>query len=229
MEREIKIDLYNEDFEIKESLVLKNKVYKDYGYYTEWETEEYPFIKIVHDEEHYYITSGDIQIITGKFLEEDLELIAFHFNAYIDTFLNRPVLVNLRILREIDDVPFQHGMVTVEFYSFDGENYTLTGSQQTLLNNYNGFVQISHLVDEKLNDRFLKISELEIRLNILKYENKNDQTFKEIVYYPKSNGIVLATSNKNDCPYVDIKVTHINKKLIEGLDLIGELFVGEII
>lgn len=229
MNRKITIDLFNDEGEIKETLLLKNKVYKDYGYYTEWETEEYPFIKIVHDEDHYYTTSKEIEVKAGNFSEEDLEIIAIHFNGYIDTFLNRPVLVNVRILREEDDIPFQHGLINVESYRYDGNKFVLTGSQKTLMNNYNGYVQVSHLVDKKLNDRFLKISELEIRLNIPKYHNREEETYIEHVEYIDSNGIVIANSNRDNCPYVDIKVADINKKLIEGLDLKGKLFIGEII
>ncbi|MEE1963545.1 hypothetical protein V1387_12680 [Allomuricauda taeanensis] len=225
----LEIKLIDDNFEVTWILIFQNKVYRDNGYYTEWETEGYPLLKIVHDDDHYYTTTDDIEVLSGNFTEQDLEFIAYHFNAFIDTFLNRPVKLNLRISREKDDIPFEHGLVTFEFYSYDGQEFILRGKQKTLINNIHGFVQISHVVTKEFNDRFLKISELEISLKGPKNGKRNEKIFSESVEYLDSNGIVLANSNSEDCPYVDIKVAHINQKLIAGLDLNGELFIGEIL
>ena len=212
-------------FPNRDNLILYKIESKNYENYTIWKTKEFPLIKITQKDSLDYQTKESVEKISNRIPENLLELIVEQFNEEIDLLLNRNVCAHLRVLGE-NEKPFKQGWIYYDTFTLTDKGYNKIASKRTLLSNANGYVKLCHNLSEKINDRFIRVTELEIRLEA----DKKSKEYKETVEYEDANGIFKATSNpiEKELPYVDIKISHLNLD-IEGIRIKGELFSAKIL
>jgi hypothetical protein len=221
----IEIEYLNEDgFQKEVTLHLISS--EDYDYHTVWETKEYPFIRITQEDYNVFKSYDDIIELTGDLPDYDKGIIAVKFNEFIDTFLNRPILIDVLIKREEDDVAFEYGEIYYKVFRHSNNEFIETYSNIALMNNINGYVRIEHLVKNEVNDRFFKIEKVKIGLKTPSYPNERQEYYEDSIYYANdNNGFVRGISNKNNCPRIEIRASFM-KSPFENIDFAGHIFIG---
>lgn len=221
----IKIEYINEDgFQKEVTLHLISS--EDYDYHTVWETKEYPFIRITQEDYNVFKSYHDIIELTGDLPDYDKEIIAFRFNEFIDTFLNRPILMDILIKREEDDLAFEYGEIYYKVFRHSNNEFIETYSNIALMNNINGYVRIDHLVKNEVDDRFFKIEKIKIGLKTPSYQNEGQEYYEDIIYYANdNNGFMRGVSNKDDCPRIEIRASFL-KNPFQNIDFAGHIFIG---
>ena len=221
----IEFDFQNEDGYIKE-MTLHLISSKDDDYYTVWETTQYPLIRITQEDYHIFKTLDDIVELEGELTDHDKRIIAFKFNEFIDTFLNRQIQVDVIIKREDDDVAFGYGEIHYKTYTYSGDKLIEISSNQALMTNVNGYTRIQHSISKGINDRFIKIEKIKVGLKIPDFQNKDQEYFEDTVYYTdENNGLVRGISNKAKCPRVEISASFL-RNTIENINFDDHIFIG---